>query len=320
MQAELVQDLQLLKKRKLQLEEEGKMIEKQFKQIREVETSGHFYQLRVESQVGIVKGRTHKNKEELASMICEAKDELENERADATQLKEEILAAIVQKDELVKKKAELKLQLKALDDYEIDIRNEIDRSKQASRKELQNLIDVDVGLILTQALVSLHRAIKAGDKAAQKGLRHFKLTQMEFEEKYEGGLGRLVASVSEIIDNRQGKVNGTESRQRHMLEQLIARRKALKKAQDELELVKKMYAPRSEVNHATEDPIRQRTSGKKPEGDEHSHENTEVVFCLQRTRSTPTRRTMMRICLAEEMLIIQTEKDILKETSRKSMV
>ena len=146
MQTEIVQDLQLLKKRKLQLEEEAKMVDKQFRQIREVETSGHFYQLRMESQVGIVKGKTIKNKEELASMICEAQDELQHEKADATQLKEDILAAIVQKDELVKKRSELNQQLKHLENYEMEIREEIDSSKSAARKELQNLIDVDVHL------------------------------------------------------------------------------------------------------------------------------------------------------------------------------
>lgn len=111
---------------------------------------------------------------------------------------------------------------------------------------------------------------------AQKGLRHFKLTQMEFDEKYQGNYAPLVAEVAAIIDSRQGKVRGIEHTQRHMLEQLISRRKALKKAQDELDLVQQMYAPKAGSTEVRQAEARERTSGKKDDEDRHSHDNTEV--------------------------------------------
>lgn len=92
---------------------------------------------------------------------------------------------------------------------------------------------------------------------------YYKLTQREFDIKYQSGYDSFVSQVVEILSSRTSSSKFAESNHRGLLESLFAKKKELKKIQEELNMVREIYKP-------TEKPIVEAQVAKKDEKDEQT--------------------------------------------------
>lgn len=92
---------------------------------------------------------------------------------------------------------------------------------------------------------------------------YFKLTQREFEIKYQDGFDSLVAQVLEMLASKRSNCKFVESNHRGLLESLFAKKKQLKKHQEELTMVREIYK-------VTEKPLSEAQTTKKYDRDEQT--------------------------------------------------
>ena len=140
----LTLDIQLLKKRTLEKQEQNKSVAQQAGQCDQIKNSAHFMSLSLTSKFNIVKNKTNQHNREIVAAVEGAKEDLEAERRNVEQMKSDIILAIQETENLKVVNREKRLELHDLEENQKTIKAMFEGRNKDMRRQLVLLQEVDV--------------------------------------------------------------------------------------------------------------------------------------------------------------------------------
>ena len=163
----IADDTALIRKRTLELQKEERVLGKQSDQCEALNHSAHFMNISITSKFQIVKNKSKQNQKELEKVVDEAEENLEKERTRVARMKAELAEAIQQSDSLKLAKEQLDRELEKVDRENKNLQRIVDFKVGEYRKEMLQLMDVDVDSPHLGNGLPLPREQKPGKEACQ---------------------------------------------------------------------------------------------------------------------------------------------------------
>lgn len=137
-------DVELVKKRTLDLQQEEKAISKQSGQCELLNNSTHFMNISITSKFNYVKNKTASKNKELQSIIENANNDLAEERDKVQRIKLEIAKSIQLKEELMVEKERLEREFDKVEDENRNMQRISEHKLNEYRLEMMKMMEIDV--------------------------------------------------------------------------------------------------------------------------------------------------------------------------------